>query len=191
MNPATTPSPTARRGTYTITAEPPGFKKYEPTNSGTNQFHGSAAPHPAIFPIATSSTTKSSTNWPAPNSHRPSSPPMKILPPHQPGPHRPHTHPDEVRAFLADTSSNKRESVIDNLLNSDAFDDRWTMWFGDLLENCSFPALSDCKLPYYRENVDGSSTGHVRQHAREGRYDVPRDVAVRLRPVSQRARAPG
>ncbi len=41
----------------------------------------------------------------------------------------------EVEAFLADTSSDKRSKKIDELLRSDAFVDRWTMWFGDLVQN--------------------------------------------------------
>ncbi|HXH41713.1 MAG TPA: DUF1549 domain-containing protein [Thermoanaerobaculia bacterium] len=45
--------------------------------------------------------------------------------------------PDAVKAFLADSSANKREKVIDQLLASDAFVDRWTMWLGDLVQNVS------------------------------------------------------
>ncbi|HEX6085890.1 MAG TPA: DUF1549 domain-containing protein [Thermoanaerobaculia bacterium] len=41
----------------------------------------------------------------------------------------------EVDAFLADTSADKRARKIDDLLRSDAFTDRWTMWFGDLVQN--------------------------------------------------------
>ena len=40
-----------------------------------------------------------------------------------------------VRAFYADPSADKRDRVIDRLLASDAFADRWTLWFGDLVEN--------------------------------------------------------
>jgi hypothetical protein len=43
--------------------------------------------------------------------------------------------PDDVKAFLADTSADKRTKTIDRLLASDAFVDRWTMWFGDLVQN--------------------------------------------------------
>lgn len=43
--------------------------------------------------------------------------------------------PDEVRAFVADTTYNKRDIVVDQLLYSPAFVDRWTMWLGDLLQN--------------------------------------------------------
>lgn len=42
---------------------------------------------------------------------------------------------DAVKAFLADKTSDKRDRVIDKLLASDAFVDRWTMWFGDLVQN--------------------------------------------------------
>src|SRR5437899_1881184 len=42
---------------------------------------------------------------------------------------------DDVRAFLDDTSPVKREALIDKLLYSPEFNDRWTMWLGDLLQN--------------------------------------------------------
>lgn len=41
----------------------------------------------------------------------------------------------QVQSFLTDTSSAKRANKIDELLASDAFTDRWTMWFGDLVQN--------------------------------------------------------
>ena len=41
----------------------------------------------------------------------------------------------DVRAFLADTNPSKRSAVIDKLLFSPEFADKWTMWMGDLLEN--------------------------------------------------------
>lgn len=41
----------------------------------------------------------------------------------------------EVNAFVADTAADKRAKKIDALLKSDAFVDRWTMWFGDLVQN--------------------------------------------------------
>jgi len=40
-----------------------------------------------------------------------------------------------VTAFVADTTPDKRTKKIDELLASDAFVDRWTMWFGDLVQN--------------------------------------------------------
>src|SRR5262249_53143513 len=41
----------------------------------------------------------------------------------------------DVRAFLADTSSGKRSALINKLLYSPEFADKWTMWLGDLVEN--------------------------------------------------------
>ncbi|MEA2414665.1 MAG: hypothetical protein QOI58_1322, partial [Thermoanaerobaculia bacterium] len=43
--------------------------------------------------------------------------------------------PASVQAFLNDKSADKRTKTIDALLASDAFVDRWTMWFGDLVQN--------------------------------------------------------
>jgi hypothetical protein len=40
-----------------------------------------------------------------------------------------------VTAFTADTAADKRTKKITELLASDAFIDRWTMWFGDLVQN--------------------------------------------------------
>ncbi len=51
-----------------------------------------------------------------------------------------------VTAFVADTTSNKRAKKIDELLASDAFVDRWTMWFGDLVQNVQ---VSDNSREYY------------------------------------------
>jgi hypothetical protein len=45
--------------------------------------------------------------------------------------------PAEVDAFLADPSADKRAKKIDALLASAAFTDRWTLWFGDLVQNVS------------------------------------------------------
>ncbi len=43
--------------------------------------------------------------------------------------------PATVQAFLNDKSADKRTRTIDQLLASDGFVDRWTMWFGDLVQN--------------------------------------------------------
>jgi hypothetical protein len=40
-----------------------------------------------------------------------------------------------VVAFVNDKTPDKRARKIDELLASDAFVDRWTMWFGDLVQN--------------------------------------------------------
>ena len=47
-----------------------------------------------------------------------------------------------VQSFVADTAPDKRAKMIDQLLASDAFVDRWTMWFGDLVQNVSVSANS-------------------------------------------------
>lgn len=41
----------------------------------------------------------------------------------------------QIRDFTADTSTDKRSRLIDRLLNSPEFNDKWTMWLGDLLGN--------------------------------------------------------
>lgn len=51
--------------------------------------------------------------------------------------------PAEIRAFVANDNANKRDELIDKLVGSPAFVDKWTMWWGDLLENCAFPGLFD------------------------------------------------
>lgn len=43
--------------------------------------------------------------------------------------------PEEVRAFLADTRSDKRAAVIDQLLERPEYVDYWSHWLGDLLQN--------------------------------------------------------
>ncbi|MGH9460500.1 MAG: DUF1549 domain-containing protein, partial [Vicinamibacteria bacterium] len=40
-----------------------------------------------------------------------------------------------VTDFVNDQSADKRAKKIDELLASDAFVDRWTMWFGDLVQS--------------------------------------------------------
>jgi hypothetical protein len=43
--------------------------------------------------------------------------------------------PGDVLAFVADTNPGKRSALIDKLLFTPEYVDKWTMWFGDLLEN--------------------------------------------------------
>lgn len=45
--------------------------------------------------------------------------------------------PRAIREFLADSSANKREAVIDRLLHSPEFVDKWMHWLGDLFENAA------------------------------------------------------
>ncbi|MBI4908442.1 MAG: DUF1549 domain-containing protein [Acidobacteria bacterium] len=54
--------------------------------------------------------------------------------------------PADIRAFLASEDPGKRDQVIEKLLASDEFIDKWTMWFGDLLKNNSFPSNFDRQL---------------------------------------------
>jgi hypothetical protein len=56
-----------------------------------------------------------------------------------------------VTAFLADTAPDKRAKKIDELLASDAFTDRWTMWFGDLVQNVQ--VASNSRETYFGRNV--------------------------------------
>lgn len=44
--------------------------------------------------------------------------------------------PEALLRFLADRSPDKRDRLIDQLIDSDAFVDRWAYWFGDLFRNC-------------------------------------------------------
>jgi hypothetical protein len=43
--------------------------------------------------------------------------------------------PDKVVGFVADNSTNKRAKLIDQLLASPEWVDKWTMYFGDLFQN--------------------------------------------------------
>ncbi len=40
---------------------------------------------------------------------------------------------EQLRLFLADESSNKRDRLVDELLAGEAFVDRWTFWLGEVL----------------------------------------------------------
>ena len=46
---------------------------------------------------------------------------------------------DAVREFQADPDPGKRDRLVDGLIGTPAFIDRWTMWFGDLLRNTLYP----------------------------------------------------
>ncbi|HKO56210.1 MAG TPA: DUF1549 domain-containing protein, partial [Thermoanaerobaculia bacterium] len=67
---------------------------------------------------------------------------------------------ETVKAFLADADANKRDKVIDRLLASPAFADRWTMWFGDHVQNTQVasntmltPGGRDAYRKYIRESI--------------------------------------
>lgn len=42
---------------------------------------------------------------------------------------------EDVTAFLADKTANKRDALVDKLVGSPEYVDKWTMFFGDLLRN--------------------------------------------------------
>jgi hypothetical protein len=53
---------------------------------------------------------------------------------------------DTIKTFLADPRADKRAAYVEQLLSSPAFVDRWTMWFGDLVQNVQF---SDSSREFY------------------------------------------
>lgn len=57
----------------------------------------------------------------------------------------------DLTAFLADQRPDKRALTIENLLRSDAFNDRWAMWLGDLLENVKTTAANGIEQPLGRD----------------------------------------
>jgi hypothetical protein len=59
--------------------------------------------------------------------------------------------PSAIRDFIASTDTNKRDTLVDSLLASPEFTDKWTVWFGDLLQNTSF-RLSTMATPRTAES---------------------------------------
>src|SRR5262249_19901541 len=56
--------------------------------------------------------------------------------------------PDRVLAFVADSSTDKRAKLIDELLAKPEWTDKWTMYFGDLYQNTSTkPSTSLNRFP--------------------------------------------
>jgi len=45
--------------------------------------------------------------------------------------------PDQVTSFVNDTTVNKRAVLVNALIGSAAWADKWTIWFGDLYQNNS------------------------------------------------------
>ena len=71
--------------------------------------------------------------------------------------------PAAVQSFLADTSADKRVRLIDQLLATEGFTDRWTMWFGDLVQNVQqssssreYPQGRNTYYAYIRDSIRGS-----------------------------------
>ncbi len=59
----------------------------------------------------------------------------------------------DVRTFAADTSAAKRDALVDRLLASAEFTDRWTMWLGDLLQNTSTLAAAAVNRNFQGRNA--------------------------------------
>lgn len=43
---------------------------------------------------------------------------------------------DQLKAFVNSTDANKRDKLIDELIESQAWVDHWSYWYGDLVRNC-------------------------------------------------------
>ncbi len=68
--------------------------------------------------------------------------------------------PDEVRAFLADKSAQKREKVIDALFERPEFVDHWSLKWGDLLQNSRNSASSQAVF-LFREFIRGAVASNL------------------------------
>ena len=44
--------------------------------------------------------------------------------------------PDQLKAFVTGADPNKRDKLIDELIESQAWVDQWSYWYGDLVRNC-------------------------------------------------------
>src|SRR5262245_4129631 len=44
--------------------------------------------------------------------------------------------PERLKAFVASADPNKRDKLIDELIESQAWVDHWSYWYGDLVRNC-------------------------------------------------------
>jgi len=44
--------------------------------------------------------------------------------------------PDQLKTFIANTDPNKRDKLIDELIESQGWVDQWSYWYGDLVRNC-------------------------------------------------------
>jgi len=62
---------------------------------------------------------------------------------------------ERTLSFLEDTAGDKRDVYIEELLNSEAFVERWAYWFGELFQNSSFVggARGAHKLADYLRNA--------------------------------------
>lgn len=70
---------------------------------------------------------------------------------------------DQYRTFMADKSARKRSDLIDRLLYSSEFTDKWTMWWGDLLQNARSNAYRSQQVGA-RNNFHGWIAASVSQN---------------------------
>jgi hypothetical protein len=68
--------------------------------------------------------------------------------------------PEEIRAFLADKSANKRDKVIDGLFEKPEFVDHWSLKWGDLLQN-SRNSVSQPSVFLFREFIRGAIASNM------------------------------
>jgi uncharacterized protein DUF1549/uncharacterized protein DUF1553 len=78
---------------------------------------------------------------------------------------------DAVKAFIADPDPNKRDKMIDTLLASPEYADKWAMWFGDLVQNVQ---ASTATIEYYQGR--NAWYAYLRDSIRSGK---PYDQMVR------------
>jgi hypothetical protein len=68
--------------------------------------------------------------------------------------------PDEVRGFVADTTANKRDKVIDALFERPEFIDHWSLKWGDLLQNSRL-TVSQESVYLFREFIRGAVASNM------------------------------
>jgi len=61
---------------------------------------------------------------------------------------------DRVLSFVADTSLDKRSRLVDELINSPEWLDKWTMYYGDLFQNTS----QNTQMTMYQQGVIAMNT---------------------------------
>lgn len=54
--------------------------------------------------------------------------------------------PDQIRTFVADTTPNKRDALIDRLIWTPEFTDKWMVWLGDLMQNAAVNSLRSIQI---------------------------------------------
>ncbi len=73
--------------------------------------------------------------------------------------------PVALLEFVADRSADKRDQLIDSLIGSEAFVDRWAYWFGDLYRNCQNRIGWDA-----RDNFDAFIRASLREDKAYNRF---------------------